>query len=114
MTYQQNPGKEPTLEYRYYISSAALSAHQFAEAVRGHWNIESQLHWVLDATMREDACQIFRDHGAQNMTILRQLSLNMLRAEDTQISMRRKRKRAMMQIAFLEEILKAAMSKNVK
>ena len=35
-------------ETRYYISSATLSARQAEEAVRGHWGIENQLHWVLD------------------------------------------------------------------
>jgi predicted transposase YbfD/YdcC len=30
-----------SLEYRYYISSAALTEEQFATAVRGHWGIES-------------------------------------------------------------------------
>ena len=30
-----------SLEYRYYISSAALTEEQFAKGVRGHWGIES-------------------------------------------------------------------------
>ena len=34
-------------ERRSYISSRALSAKAFAEAVRGHWAIENNLHWSL-------------------------------------------------------------------
>ena len=34
---------------RYYISSATLTARQFAEAIRNHWFIENQFHWRLDA-----------------------------------------------------------------
>ena len=33
--------KKFSMEYRYYISSAALTSEQFASAVRGHWAIES-------------------------------------------------------------------------
>ncbi|CAM4384349.1 hypothetical protein VIAG107301_14150 [Vibrio agarivorans] len=53
-------GKSVDLEYRYYISSKELSAEQAAMAVREHWGIES-MHWVLDVTMNEDACQIYKE-----------------------------------------------------
>lgn len=42
-----------TDEVRYYLSSRYLSGQRFAEAVRGHWGIES-MHWVLDVNFRED------------------------------------------------------------
>ncbi len=71
-------GKSAELEYRYYISSKKLSAEQAAGAVRKHWGIES-MHWVLDVTMNEDACQIYKEHGAENLSCHRHMSLNMLR-----------------------------------
>jgi len=40
-------------ETRYFISSAILSPERAAEAIRGHWGIES-MHWVLDVIFRED------------------------------------------------------------
>lgn len=107
MGYRQEKGKAPSLEYRYYISSANLDEDSFAKAVRGHWGIENSLHWVLDATMKEDKSQIYRENAAENWAILRQLSLNMLRAEPTKVSMPTKRKRAWMNTAFLEKILTA-------
>ncbi len=36
------------LETCYFISSLSQNAELFAQAIRGHWNIENQLHWVLD------------------------------------------------------------------
>ena len=41
-------GKPSELEQRYYISSRELTAEELAKAVRAHWAIENQLHWMLD------------------------------------------------------------------
>lgn len=40
-------GKATTAR-RFYIASAPLNARRFAAAVRAHWTIENQLHWVMD------------------------------------------------------------------
>lgn len=112
--YRQAKGKEPSLEYRYYISSAELTEQKFAEAVRGHWQIENCLHWVLDVTMKEDNCQIYRANAGENWAITRQVSLNMLRAEKTKVSMPIKRKRAWMKTSFLEQVLTAGFSSVTK
>jgi predicted transposase YbfD/YdcC len=37
-----------TRETRYFIGSSLTSATQMLAAVRLHWGIENQLHWVLD------------------------------------------------------------------
>lgn len=73
-------GKE-SLDYRYYISSAELNETEFGSAVRGHWSIENSLHWVLDVSLHEDACQIYRQNGAEVMACMRHIALNMLRTE---------------------------------
>ncbi len=44
------------------------------------------MHWVLDVTMNEDACQIYKGHGAENLSCLRHMNLNMLRVEPTKLS----------------------------
>jgi predicted transposase YbfD/YdcC len=54
-----------TIEQRYYISSKALTRDEFARSVRGHWAIENSLHWVLDVTMGEDDCPIYRGDAAE-------------------------------------------------
>jgi predicted transposase YbfD/YdcC len=83
-----------TLSRRYYVSSARLAADAFAAAVRAHWRIENSLHWVLDVGFDEDRARNRKDHGPENLAILRKLALNVLRAARPDISIRRKRKRS--------------------
>lgn len=105
-----NKGKA-SLEYRYYISSAVLSKVQFADAVRSHWGIENQLHWVLDVTMKEDACPIYREDGASNLATVRHIALNMLRLEESKkASIRRKQKMAAMSSGYLEQVILAGIN----
>ncbi len=99
-------GKAPELEYRYYISSAELTPEQAGDAIRAHWGIES-MHLILDVSMREDVCQIYRENAAENLVGLRHMALNMLRAEPTKISVPMKQKRCMMKPAFLEQVFVA-------
>jgi len=65
-------------ETRYYISSAALTAKQAAEAVRAHWGIENQLHWVLDVTYKDDQSRLRKGHGAKNMAVVRHFAVNLV------------------------------------
>lgn len=71
-------------ERRYYISSRAkATAAQAAEAIRGHWGIENQLHWSLDVSFSEDDCRIRKGHGAENFSRLRRIALNRLQMDTT-------------------------------
>ena len=90
---------------RYYLSSAKLSAAAFAKAVRGHWAIENSLHWVLDTTFQEDAVRTRKDHGPENLAIIRKLALNVLKAARPDISIRRKRKRSGWSDAFARTVI---------
>jgi predicted transposase YbfD/YdcC len=111
-SYRTEKGKAVQLEYRYYISSKALTAEQVSTAVRAHWAIES-MHWVLDVSMQEDACQIYKNNAAENLACLRHMSLNMLQAESTKISIPNKQKRCWMKTTELEKILVAGIAKQV-
>ena len=89
---RQVKGNTSELEQRYYISSRNL-----APAVRAHWAIENQLHWVMDVTMREDASTIRKDHAPENLSLLKKIVMNILRTDTSgrkKLSLRIRRKRA--------------------
>jgi predicted transposase YbfD/YdcC len=68
-----------SVERRTYISSLDASAQVLGSAVRRHWGIENKLHWVLDVTFGEDAARISNRNAAQNLALIRKISLNLLK-----------------------------------
>jgi predicted transposase YbfD/YdcC len=48
-------------------------------SVRGHWSIETGLHWVRDVVFGEDHSQVRTGHGPTNLACLRILAINALR-----------------------------------
>lgn len=74
-------GDTVTTETRYYIASLHGDALEFGQAVRTHWEIENNVHWVLDVAFREDDCRLRKGHGPQNMAVLRHIALNLLQNE---------------------------------
>lgn len=75
-------GQDTSVQRRYYISSLEPDAAALARAIRGHWSIENSLHYVLDVSFGEDDSRIRRGHGAENVSRLRRMALNLLKAAD--------------------------------
>ena len=96
---------ETSTETAYYLLSTPLSAERFGQVVRQHWTIENSLHWVLDVTMQEDWARQRKDHGPENLALLRKLSLNVARLESSKGSMKGKRKRAGWNNDYLTKLL---------
>lgn len=112
ISYRVENMQKITIEQRYFISSKALVQDEFARAVRGHWAIENSLHWVLDVTMGEDDCPIYRGDAAEILACIQHMGLNMLRAETSRkASVRRKQKIAGMSSEYLETVLNAGLKK---
>ena len=99
-----------TTEYRYFLTSLTDTT-QFAHSVRAHWGIENRLHWTLDVVFREDYARNRKDHSAANLSVLRKITLNLLRLEPTEklgkqkLSLGRKRLYASYNTDFLLNIL---------
>ena len=72
-----------TVEQRYYLMSIESDAQRFAQAVRSHWGIENQLHWVLDVSFQEDNLSGCLGYSAENLAVVRHLALNLLTHEST-------------------------------
>jgi predicted transposase YbfD/YdcC len=95
-----------TRETHYYIASVAEAA-TVGQAVRLHWGIEKQVHWVLDIAFREDECRVRAGHSAQNFATLRHLALNLLRQERTaKGGIKAKRLRAGWDETYLNQVLR--------
>jgi len=93
-------------ECAFFISSLQTDAAAFCKLIRGHWRIENQLHWSLDVSFHEDACQVHQGNAVENLSLLRKLALIMLkRASSRKASIQRKRKIAAIDDDFALSIL---------
>jgi predicted transposase YbfD/YdcC len=98
---------ETSTEKRYYLTSHAPDAEKLGDLVRRHWGIENRCHWVLDMTFDEDGCRARKGNAAENLALLRKLTLNLLRHDQTiKDTMRGKRIRAALCEKTLETLLK--------
>lgn len=95
-----------TTHTRYDLSSLAGDAAPVAKAVRSHWGIENQVHWVLEVAFREDASRARIGHAAENLATIRKLVLNLLRADPTRkIGVKGSRLKAGWNDAYLLHVL---------
>lgn len=97
-----------TTEVRFYISSLPSNARRHAQVIRSHWSVENSLHWVLDVTFNEDASRIRQGDAAQNLGLIRRLSVSLLKREPSKLSLKMKRYTAAMDNDFMLKILAAS------
>jgi predicted transposase YbfD/YdcC len=108
-TQEKGLGESATIstERRYFIMSRGVTTvGDFSRAVRAHWGIES-MHWILDVTFREDACRVRKDAAARNLSLLRKITLAMLRLDTAypKSSLRQRRNRASRKPLYRTELL---------
>jgi len=72
---------QSSVERRYYLSSLEVDVNRFARAVRSHWSIENQLHWVMDVNFKEDQSRARTGYASENLATLRRWALNLIKAD---------------------------------
>lgn len=93
-------------EERYYISSLNSDATRFNEIIRGHWEIENNLHWQLDVLFKEDMGTKQAGNAAENFSTVTRVALNMLKKDKIKkTSIKIKRKLCGWDKEYLGEIL---------
>jgi predicted transposase YbfD/YdcC len=99
-------GDKESIFVRYYLSSLPPDVHKFARAVRSHWCIENQLHWVLDVAFDEDNNRSRTGNLAHNLAILHHIALNLVKQERTlKVGVKNRRLNAGWDDSYLAKIL---------
>ena len=96
---------QTSTEVIFFIGSRKASAKTYGKALRDHWSIENNLHWQLDVSFAEDHNRVSRRQGAENLAVLRRLTLSLLKQHPAKESIACKRLRAALEPDFLREIL---------
>lgn len=97
-------------ETQFYLSSLPCDAKLISRAIRQHWVLENQLHWVLDVTFNEDSSRIRQGHSPENFTLLRRMAISLLNQEtNSKRSLRQKTKLAAMNCNYMADVLLTAL-----
>jgi len=77
VTHRRKGIPETSIETAWWVSTARLDAEQCQRAIRGHWAVENQNHYVRDVALFEDACRSREKPGV--LARLRSIVLNSMR-----------------------------------
>jgi predicted transposase YbfD/YdcC len=91
---------------QYYIASHPGTAEELGGLARSHWQIENELHWVLDVAFREDESRTRDANAGANLALVRRVAVSLLKRVDAKGSIHTRRLRAAWDDAFLQLVLK--------
>ncbi|MCE9564604.1 MAG: ISAs1 family transposase [Planctomycetes bacterium] len=94
-----------TTTVHYYLTSYAGTAKEIAELIRGHWEIENGLHWILDVAFREDENRTRDFNAGANLALLRRVAVSLLKRVKAKGSIETRRLIAAWDDEFLLQVL---------
>ncbi|MEA3505191.1 MAG: ISAs1 family transposase [Bacteroidota bacterium] len=103
--YVKKTGKTSN-EIRYYITSLDANAMKINKAVRSHWSIENNLHWVLDVIFNEDTSLKKKGNSPMNFNVITKIALALIdREKSTKMSKNSKRNKAALDDKYRAKVL---------
>lgn len=72
-----------SIETHYHIMDKIIDASEYARYSRGHWQIENNLHWILDVIFDEDHSTSKKENSIQNISIIRKIVFNLTKLDET-------------------------------
>ena len=67
---------------RIYMASKLFTAKDALAIIRAHWEIENNLHWMLDVHLDEDNIRARKDNAPANIAMLKRIARNILQSTD--------------------------------
>jgi predicted transposase YbfD/YdcC len=98
-------GDKIEIATRDYGSSRKADAKKFANWIRGHWSIENSLHYIMDVVFKEDASLSDVGYSAENMSLIRRLSSNIIKTFDPDRGVADARRNATYEPKYLRGLL---------
>ena len=83
-------GGKTKSQTQYVVMSQRLPAWRMLSMTRRHWSVENHLHRQLDVVFREDDARTRKDNAPGNLSVIRRMALDILRAHPMPRSIARK------------------------
>lgn len=58
-------------------------AEFLGKSILEYWRVENKVYYILDVAYSEDKCRLRKDHGAENMSVLKRVVQNMIKLENS-------------------------------
>jgi predicted transposase YbfD/YdcC len=95
---------KPSIFVHYIALSKPMSPKTMMQKVRMYWSVENNCHWPLDMIFDEDGSRTRKNHAPQNISMIRRMCLDILRAHPDTRSSARKMKLAGWKKEFLFDL----------
>jgi predicted transposase YbfD/YdcC len=105
---EREVGGRNTSTSHYYLTSYRGGARALGRHIRGHWEIENGLHWVLDVTFREDANRTRDRNAGANLGLVRRIAASLLKRAPAKGSIKAKRLNAALDDSYLLQVLQGS------